>query len=70
MPVEIRCLNCEVQWEYQDLCDGEDYICRTCNTDETEELYECRCNNCGTHVIANPMDECPECEVFELEEMY
>ena len=69
MLTKIQCLRCDTRWDYQDQCDGEDYICPECGTDETEELCECRCTICGYHCEINPFDPCPECGEWELEEI-
>lgn len=62
----FHCLDCDYEWE-DDHCGYPDK-CPECGSEEFEEQYELRCEECGCEFIGAENDECPECGGLETYE--
>lgn len=57
MHIRNECLKCGRKTYDLDL-----YICPECKSTDVEEIYTCKCPNCGALVESNIDDPCPECD--------
>lgn len=65
----FHCLECDYEWENYNLMYGYPDKCPKCSSEEFEEQYEIRCEECDYEFIGAENDECPECGGLETYEI-
>lgn len=65
----FHCLKCDHEWENYNLMYGYPHKCPKCSSEEFEEQYELRCEECGYEFIGAENEECPECRSLETYEI-
>lgn len=63
----FHCLECDYEWEYNNY--GYPDKCPVCESEEFEEQYELKCEECGCEFVGAENDECPECGSWKTYEI-
>lgn len=55
MHIKNKCIHCYT------IIDTETYTCSSCKSEDVEEIYTVKCDNCGNKYEANIDDPCVKC---------